>query len=119
MGYKIKMETPFTALSKTLDFITKGCTEIEVIIMLDYNFMRFIIKYDSYYNIYVLYSFLDKMLFNKNETLMFLLKHDIQVIRLFKRSIKKFYYYKGVNIIQRVYRKYRIRTAKIRKLSLT
>ena len=101
------MDTPFTALVKAVNIIEKY-----KFLSLNVNSLIYI-RHDKYYNIFNLS--LSNAVFNKNEILVYLLNFDIQTIFIYKYSCKRiFIYYKGIDIIQRMYRKYRIRTAKIR-----
>ena len=99
------MDTPFTALVKAVNIIEKY-----KFVSLNVNSLIYI-THDKYYNIFNI----SNLVFNKNELLVYLLNFDIQTIFIYKYSYKRiFIYYKGIDIIQKMYRKYKIRTAKIR-----
>jgi len=107
------MDTPFSALVKAVNIIEKyNCVSLEV------NSIIYI-RHDKYYNIFNLTNGLvsdkNELVFNKDELLVYLLNFNIQTIFTYLYSYKRtFYYYKGIDIIQRMYRKYKLRTAKIR-----
>ena len=107
------MDTPFSALVKAVNIIEKY-----KFVSLNVNSLIYI-RHDKYYNIFNLTNglVLDKngLVFNKDELLVYLLNFDIQTIFIYKYSYKRiFIYYKGIDIIQRMYRKYKLRTANIR-----
>ena len=80
---------------------------------------EYIIKYDHYYQLYYLIDHiidnkqeLIKFLFNKQELIKFLFKKNVNLIKINK---KNFYLnIIAIIIIQRGYRMYRIKTARIR-----
>ena len=103
------MDTPFSALVKAVNIIEKY-----KFVSLNVNSLIYI-RHDKYYNIFNLNLSLSELVFNKDELLVYLLNFDIQTIFIYKYSYKRiFIYYKGIDIIQRMYRKYKLRTANIR-----
>ena len=97
------MLSPFSALNKALNVKN----ELSVIVQICN--LKFIIRYDSY-NLYAMHYNSSKNLLNKNELMIVLLTLNIMSINIGKKLI----YLKCVNVILRCYRKYKLRTAKIK-----
>ena len=97
------MLSPFSALNKALNVKN----ELSVIVQICN--LKFIIRYDSY-NLYAMHYNSSKNLLNKNELMIVLLTLNIMSITIGKKLI----YLKCVNVILRCYRKYKLRTAKIK-----
>ena len=98
------MLSPFSALNKALNVKN----ELSVIVQICN--LKFTIRYDSYYNLYAMHYNSSKNLLNKNELMIVLLTLNIMSINIGKKLI----YLKCVNVILRCYRKYKLRTARIR-----
>ena len=98
------MLSPFSALNKALNVKNELCVIVQICNL------KFIIRYDSYYNLYAMHYNSSKNLLNKNELMIVLLTLNIMSITIGKKLI----YLKCVNVILRCYRKYKLRTARIR-----
>ena len=97
------MLSPFSALNKALNIKDELCVIVQICNL------KFIIRYDSY-NLYAMHYNSSKNLLNKNELMIVLLTLNIMSITIGKKLI----YLKCVNVILRCYRKYKLRTAKIK-----
>ena len=104
----LKKENYVNVISKSIPYNF----ELPNLCIIKYDTNLHIIKYDPYHNIYIIYSndFNGKLFLNKNQTMIFLLSLNIISIHINKKII----YLKGIDIIQRRYRKYLLRTARIR-----
>jgi len=98
------MLSPFSALNKALNVKN----ELSVIVQICN--LKFTIRYDSYYNLYAMHYNSSKNLLNKNELMLVLLTLNIMCIYVGKKLI----YFKCIDVILRSYRKYKLRTARIR-----
>jgi len=110
-GFKINLMTLINCLNKVLGYITINRFSNVLEITTDKNV--FIIKYDRCY----LLIYKGVKLYTKQELIKHLFKDIIYKIKIYKNSsvlICYCYEKRCAHIIQREYRKYRIRTARIR-----
>ena len=106
------MLSPFSALNKALN--VKGGACVNVVVKYSIIIRKFAIRYDPYINMYHIHYFIGTDLLKKYETMKFLLNMDIMSINVCKNNIIKLCYIKGTAVILRCYRKYKLRTAKIK-----